>query len=313
VVLDAGVAPETCLFTGPGKTANEIRAAVASGVTVNLESAAQARQCADAGVSFGVRPTVSLRLNCSFTPQRAGMKNVDLNQFGVDPAEAPAVLAEIGALDLDFRGFHTFWGSQFADPQLIAECQSKAYALAVSLIDAAPTAPSFINVGGGIAARFFADEMAVDLDAVSTAIQGWVEATGAVNQPWDLVFELGRYLTAQCGYYVTQVLERKTIQGETFLVVDGGIHQFLLASGAFAQSTRRNFVAFVGNKLGQPMVEPVTIVGPLCSIMDRFATGVYLPKAEPGDFIVLANAGAYGASFSPVNFLSHPPVVEMLI
>lgn len=312
-VLDAGITPGRCLFTGPGKTADEIRAAVASGVTINLESIMQAKQCAEAGAILGIRPTVSLRLNCSFMPKRAGMKHVELNQFGVDPDEATSVLAQIGAMDLDFRGFHAFWGSQFFDPQLISDCQGKAYALAVSLIDAAPAVPSFINVGGGIAARFFADETSVDLDAVSAAIHGWVEAAGAVNQPWDLMFEMGRYLTAGCGYYVTRVLERKNIRGETFLVVDGGINHILLAAGVFGQSTRHNFVTFVGNKHDQSEVETVTIVGPLCSIMDRFATGIRLPKAEPGDFIVFANAGAYGASFSPTNFLSHPPAVEMLI
>jgi diaminopimelate decarboxylase len=313
VALDGGVGPERCLFTGPGKTRDEIRAAVACGAIVNLESALQARHCAEAGTSFGVRPAVSLRLNCSFAPKRAGMKEVELNQFGVDPDEAPALLAEIGAMDLDFRGFHAFWGSQFFDPQLIAEGQRKAYALAASLIDAAPRVPSFINVGSGIAARFFADEKYIDLGAVSAAIRDWVDVAAVAKQPWDLVFEMGRYLVAECGHYVARVLERKIIRGETFLVVDGGINHFLLGAGAFAQNVRRDVVARVGNKFSQPETETVTIVGPLCTIMDRFATEILLPKAEPGDFIVLANAGAYGASFSPANFLSHPPAAEILV
>jgi diaminopimelate decarboxylase len=312
-VLDVGVTPGRCLFSGPGKTADEIRAAVSSGMTVNLESIMQAKKCAEAGALLGIRPVVSLRLNCSFTPKREGMNDAELNQFGVDPDEAASVLTQIGAMDLDFRGFHAFWGSQFTDPRLIADCQGKAYALAVSLIDAAPAVPSFINVGGGIAARFFADETSVDLDAVSSAIHGWVEAAGAADQPWDLVFEMGRFLAAGCGHYVTRVLERKNIRGEIFLVVDGGINHILLAAGVFGQNSRRNFVGFVGNKLDQPDVEQVTVVGPLCSIMDRLATRIRLPKAKPGDFIVFANAGAYGASFSPTNFLSHPPAVEMLI
>lgn len=313
VALDAGVKPNSCLFTGPGKTRDEIRAAVGCGAIINLESAQQALQCAEAGVDFGVRPAVALRLNCSFAPKRAGMKDVELNQFGVDPAEAPALLAEIGVMDLDFRGFHAFWGSQFFDPQLIAEGQSRAYALATSLVDAAPSAPSFINVGSGIAARFFADEKRVDLGAVSGAIHDWVDAFAVAKKPWDLVFEMGRYLVAEYGHYVARVLERKIIRGEIFLVVDGGINHFLLAAGPFAQNARRDVVAHVGNKFDQPETETVSIVGPLCSIMDRFATEIRLPRAEPGDLIVLANAGAYGASFSPANFLSHPPAVEMII
>ncbi len=125
--------------------------------------------------------------------------------------------------------------------------------------------------------------------------------------------ELGRYIVGECGVYVTKVLDRKTSRGRTFLVVDGGLHHQLAASGNFGQVIRRNYPVAVGNRLSGDADDEVTVVGCLCTPLDLLAENVTLPRADVGDLIVVFQAGAYGLTASPTAFLGHPEPVEVLV
>jgi diaminopimelate decarboxylase len=98
-----------------------------------------------------------------------------------------------------------------------------------------------------------------------------------------------------------------------FLVVDGGLHHHLSASGNFGQVIRKNYPVAIGNRMGATEKETASVVGPLCTPLDLLADRMELARAEPGDLVVIFQSGAYGASASPQNFLGHPPVVEVLV
>jgi len=98
-----------------------------------------------------------------------------------------------------------------------------------------------------------------------------------------------------------------------FLVTDGGLHHHLAASGNFGQVIRKNYPAAIGNRIGQDETEVVSVVGPLCTPLDLLAEKMALPRAEPGDLVVLFQSGAYGLSASPAGFLSHPEALEVLV
>src|SRR3546814_328502 len=129
----------------------------------------------------------------------------------------------------------------------------------------------------------------------------------------DLI-ELGRWLVGEAGVYLTRIVDRKVSQGETFVIVDGGLHHQLAASGNFGTVIRRNYPVAIANKFGAPIAnEPITIVGCLCTPIDRLAEKVALPAAGPGDVVAIFLDGAYGASASPSAFLGHAPALEMLV
>ena len=86
-----------------------------------------------------------------------------------------------------------------------------------------------------------------------------------------VVIELGRYIVGECGVYVTRVVDRKESRGKTFLVVDGGLHHQLAASGNFGQVIRRNYPVAVGNRIGDEATETVNVVGCLCTPLDLLA------------------------------------------
>jgi diaminopimelate decarboxylase len=127
------------------------------------------------------------------------------------------------------------------------------------------------------------------------------------------VIELGRYLVAEAGIYVTRVVDRKVSRGQVYLVTDGGLNHHLSASGNFGQVVRKNYPVTIGNRQGGGATETASVVGPLCTPLDLLADRMTLPVAEVGDLAVVFQSGAYGASASPQAFLGHAPCTEVLV
>jgi diaminopimelate decarboxylase len=150
----------------------------------------------------------------------------------------------------------------------------------------------------------------VDVDAIGAALGEAIALHGTAEH---YAVELGRWIVAEAGVYLTRVVDRKESGGEVFLVVDGGLHHQLAATGNFGTVVRRNYpVALARNVLGGAE-ETVSIVGPLCTPLDRLADRIGLPRAEVGDVIAVFLAGAYGKTASPEGFLGHPPARELLL
>jgi diaminopimelate decarboxylase len=125
--------------------------------------------------------------------------------------------------------------------------------------------------------------------------------------------ELGRWLVAESGVYLTRIIERKQCGGRTFLVTDGGLQHQLAASGNLGQLLRRNYPVAIANRFGAAAEEEATITGCLCTPLDLLADEAMLPRAEVGDLVAIFCAGAYGLSASPTAFLSQPMAREILI
>jgi diaminopimelate decarboxylase len=141
-----------------------------------------------------------------------------------------------------------------------------------------------------------------------------LDSLPGVLQGSRFAIELGRWLVGEAGVYLTRVVDVKVSQGETFVVVDGGLHHQLAASGNFGTVVRRNYPIAIANRFGAAPAEgPVTVVGCLCTPIDRLGDKVALPPVEEGDLIAIFLAGAYGASASPAAFLGHPSPRELLL
>jgi diaminopimelate decarboxylase len=309
------VTPATISFAGPGKTEAEIAQAIDAGVVLHVESEREMRTAARIAAARGARPPVALRINPSQPSQGAGQRmGGGAQPFGIDAEQAPAVLAELRNLSLEFVGFHLFGGAQMLRAEAIAETQQRVIDLVVELARHAPAPVTHLNIGGGFGIPYFPNETPLDLAAVGASLGVLLrERLRPALTDARVIVELGRYMVGEAGIYVTRVLDRKESRGQTFLVVDGGLHHHLAASGNFGQVIRRNFPVAIGNRMAEPLAETVTVVGCLCTPLDVLADKVRLPRAEPGDLFVVFQSGAYGASASPVNFLGHPPAAEVLV
>ncbi len=314
VALDAGADPQEVSFAGPGKRDAELRQAVASRVLVNIESAREIGVLAQVSQTLGLPARVAVRVNPDFELKGSGMKmGGGPKQFGVDVEQMPALLAEVGRAGLAFEGFHLFAGSQNLRAESICEAQQKSYALALRLAEHAPAPVRFLNLGGGFGIPYFPGEQRLDIAPIGDNLQGLVQRAQREMPQASLVIELGRYLVAEAGVYVTRIVDRKLSRGHVYLVTDGGLNHHLSASGNFGQVVRKNYPVAIGNRMASEASELASVVGPLCTPLDLLADRMNLPVAQENDLVVVFQSGAYGASASPQAFLGHAPCLEVLV
>lgn len=314
VVLDTIMPPEHISMAGPGKRPQELLQAIAAGITINVESSNELETVAQLSAKSGMQAQVAVRINPAFELKTSGMKmGGGPKQFGIDEELLPDVLKRIKDLNLDFKGFHIYSGSQNLKAESIIEAQQKSMDLAIKLSNDCPTPIKKLNIGGGYGIPYFPGETPLDTRQVGDALAKAMDKFKTINPQAEVIVELGRYLVGEAGIYVCQILDKKISRGQIFLVVNGGLHHHLAASGNFGQVIRKNYPVAIGNKMNHPVKETVNIVGPLCTPLDILADRMELPAADIGDFVVIYQSGAYGYSASPHQFLSQPETEQVLV
>lgn len=298
LVLALGAGPAHIAFGGPAKTDAELDAAVAAGATVNVESPLELRRLALVGAGRPVR--VALRVN-----RRAGVTLPGTHRmtgvptpFGIDEAQ----LGEVAALAA------TLPGIELVGPHLHAVSNNLDAAAHVEFVRDALAwarrsglASGSVNVGGGFGVDYTGTRH-FDLDVLRDGLRG------LPDEP-RLVFELGRYLAADAGWYAAEVLDLKAVQGRWFAVLRGGTHHFRLPA-AWGYSHPFEVLPTDGWRypFARPCVAgvPVDAVGELCTPRDVLTRGQPVDPLRVGDVLVFGNAGAYGWDISHHDFLRHP-------
>ena len=301
-------------FAGPGKRDVELEAAITAGVTLNLESEAEAGRAIAIAERLGLTPSLAVRVNPDFELKGSGMKmGGGAKPFGIDAERVPALIRKIVDAGCNFRGLHIFTGSQALSAEAVIDMQAKVLDCADRLAREADVPLPKLNMGGGFGIPYFPGDEPLDVHAVGQALEAQFAALPDTLADAELFIELGRYLVGEAGVYLTRVVDRKVSYGETFLVTDGGLHHQLAASGNFGTVVRRNYPVAIASRFDVQPEEEANVVGCLCTPLDRLADKAHLPRAEVGDLIAVFCAGAYGASASPSAFLGQGPAIEMLV
>ncbi len=309
-----GVKAADISFAGPGKTDSELALAIILGATLNVESETEVERIAKIAMLLKKTARVAVRVNPSFELRGAGMRMGGRAQpFGIDEERVPELLSQLTPPLFDFQGFHIYGGSQNLNTDLLIDAQQQTLDMVVRLAAHAPSAPSQVNLGGGFGIPYFPGDRPIDIIRLGKMLAAALPKVRAKLPDTVFVLELGRYLVGEAGVYVAKVIDRKMSHGETFLVTDGGLHHQLAASGNFGQVIRRNYPVAVATRMAEQAQEFVTVVGCLCTPLDRLAEKTSLPKAAPGDLVCVFQAGAYGLTASPTAFLSHPVAPEHLV
>jgi diaminopimelate decarboxylase len=288
------VAPEMPVaFGGPGKTRDELDAAVAAGVTLHVESAREARELAglaarDIDVLLRVNPPAPMIVDSSDRMQveTAHDHGPDLvmggaaSPFGMDLEELQRCRGVLGSAGrLRVRGLHAH----------VASGLSVAGAIeAARRLDGLAEGAPLINCGGGMGVDYRAPEQ----------VFGWAEygrGLAALGRPVRI--EPGRTVTAYCGWYVTRVLDVKTSYGQTFAIVAGGTHH-LRTPAAKGHDQPCVLLGDVGSGT-------TTFTGQLCTPKDVLAKNVP-GRPRAGDIVAFGMAGAYAWNISHHSFLMHP-------
>ena len=314
MVMAAGGNPAKVSFAGPGKTDEELEAAIGAGATLNLESEGEANRALAIAEQIGRTPRLAIRVNPDFDLRGSGMKmGGGARQFGID-AERVAPLAQyIIDAGCEWRGLHIYAGSQALDADAVIAAQAATLDLADSLAQEIGEPLPALNLGGGFGIPYFAGDTPLDIARLGEALAERCADLPEMLAGAELAIELGRYLVGEAGVYLTRIVDRKQSRGETFLVTNGGLHHQLAASGNFGTVVRRNYPLAIATRLDTPVEEVANVVGCLCTPLDRLADRAELPRADVGDVVAVFCAGAYGASASPSAFLGHGPAAERLV
>lgn len=314
LVREAGIDPAIVSFAGPGKRDEELASAISAGVTLNLESENEAERALTIAGKLGTRPRLAIRVNPDFDLKGSGMKmGGGAKPFGIDAERVPALARRLIAAGAEWRGFHIFAGSQALDADAIAHTQEQTLLLAARLAEESGAALPHCNLGGGFGIPYFPGDTPVDIVRIGHLLGERFQGLPPVLAETKFCIELGRYLVGEAGVYLTRIVDRKVSHGEVFLVTDGGLHHQLAASGNFGTVVRRNYPAAIATRFGEAVEEEASIVGCLCTPLDRLADKAGFPRADAGDLVAIFCAGAYGASASPSAFLGQGPAREMLV
>lgn len=312
----AGCAPERILFAGPGKGEAELEEVVAGGVgEIHVESEDEiallgriaARQGRDVAVSIRVNPA---RAVAGGAMQMGGHPAA----FGIDEEQLPAAVAKLRAEPrLRLRGLHQFAGTQILDAGVLLAQWRHAVELGATLAALAGEPPRTIDLGGGLGIPYFPHEKPLDLEAVAKGAAELFASLPAALAATRFIVEPGRFLAGPAGVYLARVRSVKVSRGATFVILDGGMHHHLAASGNLGQVIKRDYPIVNASRLGEAASVEATVCGPLCTPLDTLARKAKLAPVRPGDLLAVLQSGAYGLTASPVGFLGHPMPAEVLV
>lgn len=316
LAVAAGWNPVLISFTGPAKRDFEIRDAIHGGVgLLVIESLREARLANAVARSIGCVQRVLVRIAPDSVPKGFGDQMAGRpSPFGVDLDDAPEALDLIMAMpNLHLAGLHIYSGTQCLKPEAIVENYRGFLRIFTSLCDAHGITPDKLILGSGLGVAYHDQDIPLDLADVASGILPEIERFRAQSRFADtqMSLELGRYLVAEAGFFLTRVVSIKQSRGVRIAICDGGMNNHLPASGHFGMVIRRNYSMHrVG---GGAVVEKVDLSGPLCTSIDRLGSGVELARLEEGDVVAIHNSGAYGLTASPIHFISHAPPAELMV
>jgi diaminopimelate decarboxylase len=288
VALRAGFDPKDVVFTGVGKTRDELELAITKGVgTINAESAGELDRIAEIARHVGRTARVALRVNPDIDARThanisTGLKS---NKFGVPLHEARAIYAQRRALKgVQFVGVHVHIGSQITTAEPLERAAARLVSLAIDLTEDGFNI-EHVDLGGGLGISYEGRPM-VTPDEYAAAVLPELKRLGV-----PVVLEPGRSIVGHSGALVARVVDTKrNPDGRQFAVLDAGMSELMRPAlyGSFHR------IVPVTPREGAPETT-WDVVGPICESSDVFARDRMLPELRVDDVIAMLDTGAYGA------------------
>jgi len=301
--LAAGIAPEKIVFSGVGKTAAELRAALNAGIgQFNIESEEEGLELAEIATEMGLTAQCALRINPDVdagTHDKISTGKAD-NKFGVPISEAGQIFGKLaGQQGVNLRGVAVHIGSQLGDLAPLEAAFVKLGNLVTALRSAGHII-THVDLGGGLGVPYRKDE-------VLPPPADYGEMVARVTKDWGvtLIFEPGRVIAGNAGVLLTRVVRVKRGINDPFVIVDAAMNDLARPAlyGAY-----HDFAAVEPD--GTEMT--ANIVGPICETGDTFAMGRECDHLNSGDLAVFRTAGAYGATMAS-SYNSRGFVAEVLV
>jgi diaminopimelate decarboxylase len=306
----AGFTPERIVITGPDKSPAVLKLLrYVPEALLSLDSVSELHLLSSEG--FSHRALLRLRPDfCSMAQCAAGPDS----RFGLLFDDLTACRDALASGGIRVIGFHVFAGSQVLDAGAVCHHLRGAVELSLRAADVLGFTPEIIDLGGGFGIPYGPEDCELDLAVVAEEVRSLLKRAA----PARFVFELGRYVIAQAGWYLTTVLAQQRHGGRPAVVVDGGSHQRADMCGIGLRHRAVPPVVIKDRSQGmQPLglgMQPLgltDVLGCLSLPADVLAEARPLPRLVPGDVLAFPNAGAYGLGASPSSFHAHPALAEV--
>jgi 2-[(L-alanin-3-ylcarbamoyl)methyl]-2-hydroxybutanedioate decarboxylase len=313
-VARAAAGPSHLLVaSGPGKSLPTLRGMVSQGVgLINVDSPVELTRLDRVGAEAGRELAIAVRVN----PRRVDLVGSlamggAATQFGVSEVDMPSMLAAAGRHErLRVTGFHVHAVSNNLDAEAHADYVRWCLDWSARAAIAHGIELEVVDVGGGLGVPF-EGERPFDLARFGELLAKLRPPAGCT-----VIFEPGRYVVAEAGWYAAEVVDVKHTYGTWFVVLRGGINHFQLPT---SWEIRHRFAVLPVDTWPYDCARPeaagvaVTVVGELCTPEDTLARDVMVDRVRAGDLVVFPMAGSYGYEFAMPLFLSHPPAERWLL
>lgn len=302
--LRAGVPPEKIVFSGVGKTRDEMTAALNTGICqFNVESAPELEALDAIARGLGQRAPVALRINPDIAA--GGHEKISTgraeNKFGVPWARARALYARARDMaGIEIKGVDVHIGSQIADLAPFEAAFKKVVALIADL-RADGCAIERLDLGGGLGIPYGEGATPPHPDAYAQMIRRVTKTLGV-----QLIFEPGRMIAGNAGILVSRVIYIKEGEGRRFLIIDAAMNDLIRPA---LYDAYHDITPIIKTNASIALFD---VVGPVCESSDRFAKARRLPELKAGDLVALMSAGAYGA-VQTSQYNTRPLVPEVLV
>jgi diaminopimelate decarboxylase len=305
--LAAGIPPERVVFSGVGKTADEMAFALSAGIKCfNVESEPELERLSEVATGLGIDAPVSFRIN----PDVDALTHAKIstgkseNKFGIPWTDAPRTYARAAALPgVRVTGIDMHIGSQITELGPFDAAFGRLGAL-IGRLRADGHVIDHIDLGGGLGIPYRDDNAPPpDPGAYAEVVRRHVAALDC-----EVLFEPGRLIAGNAGILVTEVVYVKAGADRTFVIVDAGMNDLIRPTLYEAHHEIRPV------REAEPGAERVVcdVVGPVCETGDYLALSRPMPAAAPGDLLAVFSAGAYGA-VQASTYNTRPLVAEVLV
>ncbi|MBV8570941.1 MAG: diaminopimelate decarboxylase, partial [Acidobacteriaceae bacterium] len=305
-VLAAGADPASVVFSGVGKTADEIRFALQQGIgSFNCESETEIEWISRIASELAMTAAISIRVNPDVSAITHPYISTGLREhkFGVDIRQAEEIYIRACKLPgIRIEGVSCHIGSQLLDPDPLLEAAGKVLTL-VTRLRGVGLPIRFLDLGGGLGVSYRPGERAVSIGEFVSRLQSQIQPL----EDLTLLLEPGRSIVAESGILLTRVLLVKNNGAKPFVIVDAGMNDLIRPS---LYQAHHEIVPVQQSSSGERF--QADVVGPVCETGDFFARGRDLPLFKEGDLVAIRTAGAYGFVQSS-NYNSRPRACELLV
>ena len=300
--IKAGINPKKIVFSGIGKTEEEIRIAIKKGILlINVESESEVNLINKIAKQTSKKIPVGIRLNPNVTGKThqkisTGGKN---EKFGLVYNDFINLCKKMKKMkNLDLQGISVHIGSQITSVIPFRKVLHEIN----KIINKTKINFKFIDLGGGMGISYKKKEKQINLKEYSKIVSKFIK-----NKNAQIIFEPGRFIIGNTGILITKVIYIKKSSGKNFIILDAGINDLMRPA---LYNAHNEIIPL--KKTKKIMKGKIEFVGPVCESSDKFSNEKIFSQLKEGDYIALANVGAYGMSLSS-NYNTRPTIAEVAV